>query len=67
MHSLMLGALVAGFGLLAAGWAGPLWWGFQVLLYGRAFAPLHRGPSWNLGVLEILADLGSLILILRGL
>lgn len=67
MHALMLGALAAGLGLLLAGWAGPWWWGLQVLLYGRAFAPLHRGPAWNLGVLEILADLASLILILRGL
>lgn len=67
MYALMLGALAAGFGLLWAGWVGPWWWGLQVLLFGRAFAPLHRGPAWNLGVLEILADLASLILVLRGL
>jgi hypothetical protein len=67
MHALMLGALAVGLGLLLAGWAGPGWWALQVLLYGRAFMPLHRGPAWNLGVLEILADLASLILILRGL
>jgi hypothetical protein len=35
----------------------------QALLYGRAFAPLHRGPAWNLGVLEILADAASFTLI----
>lgn len=62
MHGTLLGCLLAGGLLTLTGHAGPAWFGLQLLLYGRAFAPLHRGPAWNLGVLEILADAASLAL-----
>ena len=62
MHATLLACLLAGGVLTLAGHAGPIWLGLQLLLYGRAFAPLHRGPAWNLGVLEILADAASLAL-----
>lgn len=62
MHLVLLACLLAGGAMTAAGLAGPVWWGLQLLLYGRAFAPLHRGPAWNLGVLEILADAASVAL-----
>ena len=67
MYVLMSGSLGAGLCFVLQGWAGPWWWVFQALLFGRALVPLHRGPAWNLGVLEILADLASLGLILSGL
>lgn len=62
MHATLFACLLAGGLLTLAGFAGPAWFGLQLLLYGRAFAPLHRGLAWNLGVLEILADAASLVL-----
>lgn len=62
MHLVLLSCFIAGLVLTAAGLAGPVWCGLQLLLYGRAFAPLHRGPAWNLGVLEIFADAASVAL-----
>ena len=62
LHATLVACLAAGGVLVAVGLAGPAWWGLQLLLYGRAFAPLHRGPAWNLGVLEVLADAASLTL-----
>lgn len=59
----LLACLAAGGLLVLGGLAGPGWWLLQVLLVGRAFVPLHRGPAWNLGVLEILADGASVALI----
>jgi hypothetical protein len=56
-------SLLAGAALAAAGLAGPAWWALQVLLCGRGLVPLHRGPAWNLGVLEILADAASTALV----
>jgi hypothetical protein len=63
MHAVLLACLLAGAALALGGQAGMVWCGLQALLYGRAFAPLHRGPAWNLGVLEILADAASFTLI----
>ncbi len=66
MHAVMVACLILGALLLLGRRAGPGWWLLQVLLYGRAFVPLHRGPAWNLGVLEILADGASVALIVLG-
>lgn len=63
MHLCLLSGLALGGILFAAGHAGPGWLGLQILLYGRAFTPLHRGPAWRLGVLEVAADLASLLLV----
>lgn len=67
MHGVLLACLAAAVALTLGGHAGPVWCGLQALLYGRAWAPLHRGPAWNLGVLEILADAASFTLIVLGL
>lgn len=62
-HAVLLACLAAGALLVLGHRAGPGWWLLQALLVGRAFVPLHRGPAWNLGVLEILADGASVALI----
>jgi YwiC-like protein len=61
MHAGMLATLAAGASLFILGWVGPWWILWQGLLYGRAWVPLHRGPAWHLGVLEIFADSSSLL------